>query len=74
MQLLNDLDNAYTKVRDFVIGYVFGTVGAVIVCIAFLIAMLCGWHPFPKHITEHPRSELPRGWDGVNITTDQKTP
>jgi hypothetical protein len=72
MKLLDDLDAIYTQVKDFTIGYLIGYGIAAIICIVFLVAMLLGWSPIPKSISDAPRSGIPRGWDGVTITTDSK--
>jgi hypothetical protein len=75
MKLLDDLDSIYTKAKDFFIGYVIGYGIAIVITLAVFYGMLFhGCSPIPKHISEQPRSGIPRGWDGTTITTDTKTP
>lgn len=58
MQLLDDIDAVYTKVKDATIGYLIGYGIAIIISLAFLIALLSGWSPIPKRISDQPRSTL----------------
>lgn len=58
MKLLDDIDELYSNGRDFIFGFLLGRGIVIVLVLAFVIALFCGWTPIPKRISDQPRSTL----------------
>ncbi len=58
MKLLNDLDDLYSNSKEFIFGFLLGRGIVIVVAIALVVALFCGWTPIPKRISDQPRSTL----------------
>jgi hypothetical protein len=59
MQIIDDFNKLYVKAKEFFFGYVIGYGIGLLITLIVLIALLSGWSPIPKSISQAPKKQLP---------------